>query len=106
MTNAIARLLEPLLRLLLPARGRHRSAGAPPPVYREDVPALAPPRASVRQPELLRGEDSALIRPYVLTPEELQERRSQPLRRRRVLWLATNGIDVDPRWSHTVKVAA
>ncbi|WP_344390165.1 hypothetical protein [Streptomyces vastus] len=28
MTHAVARLLEPLLRLLFPARGRHRAAGA------------------------------------------------------------------------------
>ncbi|WP_245689768.1 hypothetical protein [Streptomyces chattanoogensis] len=57
----------------------------------------------LRQPELLRGEDSYLIRPYVLTPEERQERRAQR-GRRRVLWLAVHGIDAGSRWIHGVEV--
>ncbi|WP_281181976.1 hypothetical protein [Streptomyces chattanoogensis] len=53
----------------------------------------------------LRGEDSPLIRPYVLTPEERQERRLQR-GRRRALWLAVHGIDAGPRWIHGVEVVS
>ncbi|MEV0371207.1 hypothetical protein AB0I10_15480 [Streptomyces sp. NPDC050636] len=105
MTNAIARLLVPVLKLLFPAPGRHRSAGPPPTPYSGHTPTARPHRNPVQQPELLRGEDSALIRPYVLTHEELQERRLRRARRR-TLWLAVHGIDVGPRWIHGVKVAA
>ncbi|WP_411120732.1 hypothetical protein [Streptomyces sp. x-19] len=54
---------------------------------------------------VLRGEDVALVRPYVLTPEERRERRAQR-ERRRTLWLAVHGIDMGPRWIHGVEVAA
>ncbi|MGW2634562.1 hypothetical protein ACWC2K_35355 [Streptomyces chattanoogensis] len=57
----------------------------------------------VRQPRPLRGEDVALIRPYVLTPEERRERQEQR-GRRRALWLAVHGIDTGPRWIHGVEV--
>ncbi|TJZ56123.1 hypothetical protein FCH28_10290 [Streptomyces piniterrae] len=56
-----------------------------------------------REPGLLRGEDTALIRPYVVTPEERQERRLQR-GRRRALWLAAYGVDAGPRWIHGVEV--
>ncbi|MFF4701307.1 hypothetical protein [Streptomyces chattanoogensis] len=104
MTHATARFLILLLRLMFPSRGRHRSAGAPPVAQRECA-ATTPvsPRVSVRPPELLRGEDSYLIRPYVLTPEERQERRAQR-GRRRALWLAVHGYDAGPRWIHGVEV--
>ncbi len=59
---------------------------------------------SVGQLGLWRGEDVALIRPYVLTPEERRERRLQR-GRRRTLWLAVQGIDAGPRWIHGVEVA-
>ncbi|MGV4929457.1 hypothetical protein K2224_10705 [Streptomyces sp. BHT-5-2] len=102
MTNAIASFLIRLLRLTFPARGRHRSPGSlpvvrrehPPTPYRERVPDL-----------LLRGEDTPLVRPYVLTAEERRERRLQR-ERRRTLWLAVHGIDVGPRRIHGVEVAA
>lgn len=70
---------------------------------REDAPAPVPPRVRVRQPDMLRGEDSYLIRPYVLTPEERRERRTQR-GRRRALWLAVHGYDAGPRWIHGVEV--
>ncbi|WP_018536616.1 hypothetical protein [Streptomyces sp. MspMP-M5] len=54
---------------------------------------------------MLRGEDTPLVRPYVLTPAERRERRLRR-ERRRVLWLAVHGIDVGPRWIHGMKVAA
>ncbi|MFG3115212.1 hypothetical protein ACGF4C_12485 [Streptomyces sp. NPDC048197] len=71
----------------------------------EDAPTLAPHRRPVRQPVLLRGEDSALVRPYLLTPAELQQRRSQH-QRRQVLWLAPRGIDVGPYVMHAVGATA
>ncbi|TJZ45392.1 hypothetical protein FCH28_29120 [Streptomyces piniterrae] len=105
MRKHSAWIFELLLRLLLPARGRHRTAGSLPVVVHEEAPTLVVPPVPVGRPGLLRGEDTALIRPYVLTPEELQERRLQR-GRRRALWLAVHGIDAGPRWIHGVEVAA
>lgn len=102
MTNAIAGCLLPLLRRVFPARGRRRSAGSPPVARRVHAPMAR--REHVAAP-VLRGEDVALVRPYVLTPEERRERRAQR-ERRRTLWLAVHGIDMGPRWIHGVEVAA
>ncbi|MEV0370501.1 hypothetical protein AB0I10_11825 [Streptomyces sp. NPDC050636] len=103
MRKHSAWIFELLLRLLLPARGRHRSVGALPAGRCEDAPTPALPRVTAGQLGLLRGEDVALIRPYVLTPEERQERRLQR-GRRRALWLAVHGYDAGPRWIHGVEV--
>ncbi|MGW7573947.1 hypothetical protein [Streptomyces sp. NPDC054765] len=103
MIHGIARLLVPLLRLLLPARGCHRAVGALPAARREDAPTLVLPRFPVRQTGPLRGEDVALIRPYVLAPEERRDRRVQR-GRRRALWLASHGVDAGPRGIHGVEV--
>ncbi|MFB7930911.1 hypothetical protein ACFC4C_17575 [Streptomyces sp. NPDC056039] len=65
MTDRIARLLEPILRLLLPPRGRRRRSPAPPPCpYSHDGVRAA----TVRRPEErpLRGEDNRLVRPYLM----------------------------------------
>lgn len=106
MRNCIARLVEALLHWLLPAAGRHRLAGAPPAASREDAPTSVRRRAPVRHLPPLRGEDSVLVRPYVLTPEEWQASRERRLQRgrRRALWLAVHGIDAGPRWIHGVEV--
>ncbi|WP_438487459.1 hypothetical protein [Streptomyces sp. S186] len=105
MPHCIARIFEPLLRLLLPARGHHRRTGAPAAARRVDVGTLAVPRVPARRrPRLLRGEDVSLVRPYVLTPEERQQRRMQRVRRR-ALWLAVHGIDAGPRWIHGIEVS-
>lgn len=110
MRNCIARLAEALLEWLLPAAGRHRSVGTPPAARREGAPTFVlPRRVSVRDSGLLRGEDSSLVRPYILTLEEWQERRERRERRlqrgrRRALWLAVHGIDAGPRWIHGVEV--
>ncbi|MFI9049531.1 hypothetical protein [Streptomyces sp. NPDC053427] len=50
----------------------------------------------------LRGEDSCLVRPYLLTGEEWRQRRAQ--RGRRDLWFAVEGVDIGPRWVHGVEV--
>ncbi|MGG2462738.1 hypothetical protein ACO0M4_23460 [Streptomyces sp. RGM 3693] len=111
--HRIASLFLPLLRLLLPADGRHRTPDTPPAApsapRREDPQSwIAPLRAPARPPVLLRGEDVPLVRPYVLTEAEREERRERRLRRgrRRALWLAVHGLDVGPRRIHGVEVAA
>ncbi|MFE0189827.1 hypothetical protein [Streptomyces sp. NPDC058989] len=103
MRKHSAWIFELLLRALLPARGRHRSACPVPAARWTDAPTLALPRTPVRQQGLLRGEDVHLIRPYVLTSEERQRRRLQR-GRRRALWLASYGVDAGPRWIHGVEV--
>ncbi|EXU89942.1 hypothetical protein [Streptomyces noursei] len=104
MPNTIVRLAEALLLRLLPARGRHRSAEAAPAPELPDTPTLTIPRVPAEL-RFLRGEDVALLRPYILTPEERQERRLQR-GRRRALWFAVHGIDAGPRWIHGVEVGA
>ncbi|WP_063777468.1 hypothetical protein [Streptomyces sp. 769] len=120
MTHRIARLLTLLLRLLFPAVGRHRAVALPPgPAHVAAVPAaVAPLRGRARPPLVpLPGEDSHLVRPYVLTEAELQERGEQRERRerrerrlrrgpRRALWLAAHGVDVGPRDLRGMAVAA
>ncbi|SHN30732.1 hypothetical protein [Streptomyces yunnanensis] len=98
-------IFELLLRALLPARGRHRSADAPPTPEHPDTPTPAIPRVPAEQ-WLLRGEDVAFLRPYILTPEERQERqeRRSQRARRRALWLTTYGFEAGPRWIHGVEV--
>ncbi|MGW2631746.1 hypothetical protein ACWC2K_20745 [Streptomyces chattanoogensis] len=103
MRKHSAWILELLFRLLLPARGRHRSAGAPLTARCTDTPTLALPRVTIQPPELLQGKGVPLMRPYGLTSEVRQERRAQR-GRRRALWLAVHGIDTGPRWIHGVEV--
>jgi hypothetical protein len=83
-------VLDLTVRLLLwvlntctpPPRGRHRLG------IRASLLAPPPPRPTER----LDGAASALVRPYVLTPDERHRQRE----RRRALHLATLGIDVGP----------
>lgn len=100
MNQGIARIFEPLLRLLLPAPGRHRSPEPPSSVKPVAVPTRTLPRVSV-----LRGEDIGLVRPYLVAFERRQEARRQR-GRRRALWLAVHGVDIGPRLIHGVEVAA
>lgn len=108
--HRIALLVEPLLRLLWPASGRHRhqnrhrAGGAAQP-----APAPAAPVTSGRRPSpheaLLHGEDSQLVRPYLLAHEQRAQTKQQRARRR-TLWLAVHGIDVGPRHIHGVDVGS
>ncbi|MFI0240188.1 hypothetical protein [Streptomyces sp. NPDC016845] len=70
MFNLIARLAEPLFRLLRPASGCPRCAGNPPPAPPPGLPGAPvepdPPRRPSPHLAPLRGEDSRLVRPYVL----------------------------------------
>ncbi|MEV7191106.1 hypothetical protein AB0N81_04750 [Streptomyces sp. NPDC093510] len=93
MTDHIARLLEPLLRFLFPATGRHRGG-------------LTCPDNGFGQPslhvevDLLNGEDNAIVRPYLVADELRLQRR-----RRRALWLAVHGVDVGPKFIHGMELA-
>ncbi|MEV0641127.1 hypothetical protein AB0I77_40640 [Streptomyces sp. NPDC050619] len=99
MPHCIGSIFELLLRLLLPAAGRHRSAETNP-VPTVDVQTARLPRVPV-----LRGEDIGLVRPYLVAHERRQgERRRRA--RRRTLVLATHGIDIGPRRFHGAEVTA
>uniref|UniRef100_A0AAU2V8T4 Uncharacterized protein n=1 Tax=Streptomyces sp. NBC_00003 TaxID=2903608 RepID=A0AAU2V8T4_9ACTN len=80
MTYWIIRMLESLLLRLRPAE--------PEP----DPPCPAPPRvaASPNPEPIFRGEDSPLVRPYLLAHER------DEARRRRVLWLTAHGVEIRP----------
>lgn len=84
MLTCVFRILEPLLGLLWPAAGRHRSAEMQP------MPTSAPrlPRVPA-----LSGEDLGLVRPYLVAHERRQgalldvrqPSHSAPAARRRVM---------------------
>ncbi|UQA94787.1 hypothetical protein [Streptomyces halobius] len=73
MPHWIARLFESLLRLLLPAPGRHRAVAA-------TALPIAEPRAAasagrlIRVP-MVRGEDTVMVRPYLVAYEREQAAR-------------------------------
>ncbi|MFF7182884.1 hypothetical protein [Streptomyces sp. NPDC008121] len=112
MRNPIARVLGRawvpvvlwLLMLALPPTGRHRpcprpllraAALPPPPAPRHRAaPARRSPYAR-EQATLLDGARSPLERPYLPGAAARAQRR-----RRRALWLATVGVDVDQRNIH------
>lgn len=101
MLHCIARIFEPLLRLLQPAPEHPRRPEAPP-----AAPPVHVPPKPIRPSELiLRGEDSPLVRPYLVAHEQREEARRQRARRR-ALWLAVHGIDIGPRLIHGVEVTA
>lgn len=100
MPNCIVRFFELLWRFFRPERGRPRVTVRPLIVERPGAPTLALPR--VRVP-LLRGEDSALVRPYLVAFERQEKAREQRARRR-ALFLAVHGVDVGPLVIHGVVV--
>ena len=100
MNHGIAQLFKPLLRLLLPASGRHRGAERAPAVPPADTPTARLPRVPV-----LRGEDIGLVRPYLVAHKRQQEERRQHARRR-ALVLAAYGVDMGLRRIHSVEVTA
>jgi hypothetical protein len=69
MTHLLARLAEPLLRLLLPARGRRRRRPVVPLpcayVHAYSCPYVGRPVPYRRDEAPLRGEDNPLVRPYL-----------------------------------------
>ncbi|MFI9355767.1 hypothetical protein [Streptomyces lydicus] len=82
--HQVIRLFESLLDRLLPATGRHRPDCTPPVVGWADVPRAGRHRVPARHTELLPGEDSALVRPYLLA---FERREGERLRR-------TQGVEV------------
>ncbi|MFE0086875.1 hypothetical protein [Streptomyces sp. NPDC058991] len=88
--DLLARLLESLLRLVRP----DAEPASPPPFPAE--PAVSAPRPA--RPALpvsphtavLRGEDTALVRPYLLADERWEALRRRA--RRPQLWLAVRGV--------------
>lgn len=102
----ISRLVEPLLRLLWPASGRHRhsvgGAGARPPA---PTAAADPNRRLFPHAGLLRGEDSRLVRPYLLAHEQGESGRRE-CARHRALRLAMHGVDVGPRCVHGADIGS
>ncbi|ARF56272.1 hypothetical protein [Streptomyces gilvosporeus] len=109
MIRAVAKLFEPLLRLLLPGAGRHRSPVTLPvmlpvsfPEPSPSLPRVNPPTARRPRPHasMLRGEDSRLVRPYVTAYEQWEE-----ARQRRALLMVGHGLYFDPGPSHGVKVS-
>ncbi|WP_410536939.1 hypothetical protein [Streptomyces sp. KL2] len=102
-------VLATLLARLLPASGRHRRTPVPAPARLRRTGSARPaptgaravgripaPRSpySREQARPLDGADSALVRPYWAAHERVARRR------RRVLWLATMGLDLDTRNIH------
>jgi hypothetical protein len=107
MSHRIARFFEPLLRFLFPGSGRHRLAVTPTaPAHQRPtssyVHGWTARRAGSRP---LRGEDNAMVRPYLVAHEQREEARRQRARRR-ALWLAVHGVDIGPRLIHGVEVTA
>lgn len=82
MSDDIRRIVEVLLRLLLPASGAHRAPGDRGAGLRGDASRQRERQRRLRTERWLRCQ------------------------RRRVLWLAVHGVDTGPRWIHGVKVAA
>lgn len=66
MTDLIARLLEPFLSLLFPAGGKRRRC---PYAYPYSCDYVGGPTAHRTGECPLRGEDSPLVRPYLLAHE-------------------------------------
>lgn len=103
MSQLILRLIEPLLRLIAPPRGRHRTA----PVQRYPS-AIAHRRVLVCRTAVdfppgyfpaLRNTSGTLVRSRAQISYERLERVNRRLQqqRRRDLWFASYGIDAGPR---------
>lgn len=102
MLNTIARLVEPLLRWLVPPSGRRRRwVDRPAPIA--FVASTAPVTSEARRCPVLRGEDSPLVRPYLAEYERREQVREQA-RRRRELWMAVYGVEFGARLIHGVVV--
>lgn len=72
MRDCIARTFEWLLRLLLPAPGRHRAPHVRAAEYGQDAPRRSVPSAPRLSVAPLNGEDIVTVRPYVAAHERRQ----------------------------------
>ncbi|WP_416983077.1 hypothetical protein [Streptomyces sp. T028] len=102
MPHCIVHIFEPLLRLLLPAPGRHRRPDQQSAGLCAETSTAGPPPASALP--VLRGEENRLVRPYLVAHERREQRRRRA--RRRVLWLAVHGVNIDARLVGGVEVPA
>ncbi|MET9989073.1 hypothetical protein ABZ061_05840 [Streptomyces mutabilis] len=104
MRHRFARLaglpLLPLLDLLLPGSGRRRPP-APEPAAPQYLPDVTTRRIGL---PALRGEDNALVRPYLLAHDRHEEA-GRHRARRRALRFAVHGVDLGPRVCHGVEGA-
>ena len=97
MPDFIVHTLAWMLSLCTPRpRGRHRLGTLPP---LRIIPVPPPPS---RCTELLHGNASRLVRPYVLDPAEHRRQRDHDQDARP----ATPGIRMDPKHAHHVPVPA
>lgn len=110
IVRVLGRVLIPvvlhLLMCTLPATGRHREAPSrqADPLPRPGRPVSPPRRRSPyagEQTTLLDGSRSPLARPYLAA----HSRPAAQRRRRRALWPATVGVDIDHRNIHAVGAA-
>ncbi|WP_328547235.1 hypothetical protein [Streptomyces platensis] len=99
MPHCIARIFESLMRLLVPP-GRHRAGGA-----HSDVPRAAATAGRLTRVPVLRGEDTVMVRPYLVVHERRQQAR-KPSARPRAFWTAVAGVPLDPRLECGMGVAA
>ena len=92
MPNCIARIFEPLLRSLRPSPGRHRThrPGTTPAAPRAAAPVVG---RLTREP-VLRGEDTVMVRPYLVAYEQREQGQRQLGDRPRVLRIAVRGLDL------------
>lgn len=88
MTRLLRWLAAPLLR-------RHEGCGEHPPPALYSCPYVAGLTSRRVGERPLRGEDSALVRPYVVA----HERRQRAIRR--TVWFAARGVELGGRWNRT-----
>jgi hypothetical protein len=77
MRKTTARFVEWLLRLLLPAPGRHRAVGIRPGVRRRDTPTVRLARVPLAHVWVPHGPDvpgTGLVRLYVVAHERQRQR--------------------------------
>ncbi|MCP9973864.1 hypothetical protein [Streptomyces somaliensis] len=65
-------------------------------------PPVVPPRPTHPPRVHFAGEDSPLVRPYLVA----HERRRAEVRGRRTLWLAVHGVDIAPPAARGTEAAA
>ncbi|MEV0489482.1 hypothetical protein [Streptomyces atratus] len=94
MKDLVRRFTESLVRLLRPV---------PVTVHPYSCVYVAGPTARRTGERPPRGEDSPLVRPYLVAHERQM---TEARRRRRTLWLAVHGADVGPRPLRGAEAAA
>lgn len=94
MKNLVRRVTESLMRLVRPGSTT---------VHPYSCVYVAGPTARRTGERPPRGEDSPLVRPYLVAHERQM---AEARRRRRTLWLAVHGVDISPRPAFGAEVAA